>query len=644
MRPSAHVNGAANTRIFWSRARQVYQLFLILAAIIQVGPLQHGVAAENVMLGHAFALGGISGDVGHEIAVDSSGDVYCAGSFSATVDLDPGPGTYPVSDSSFSDIYLCKFTNSGVFVWANVISGSQSATIQDISVDHSGNLYCTGFFYGTATFGTTTLSSVAFADAYICKLDPAGGFVWALSLGGSDNDYGYGICFDSVDNVYVTGLYRQTVDFDPGPGVLDLTSAAIHSAFVLKMNPSGGLMWAKSTGGTGYSLGADIDTDPAGDVYVAGRFVGTTDFDPGPGVQNQTSHGNSDIFTWKLSSDGDHRWSTGAGGTASDWAEGLAVDDAGNLVCTGVFDGAVDFDPGPGTTTLNSGNNSRDAFVLKLDSAGQLIWAQAQGGIYSDGGLAISLDSAGNIYSTGYFWDTADFGPGPNTTVLTGMGRFDLYVCKLGPSGALLWTLGMGSGQSDAGNDIVVDDASNVHVTGEFQETIDFDPGPGTLNLTSLGGYDAFVLKLESNSLPEARDDMGQTNADQLLVALSAPHSSSLLANDTGGNTITPLFVSTHDPVSTLGASVHVNANGTFVYDPTSVTALLNLEVGDSMLDTFTYVVSDGTNTDTGTVRIEVYGPGTRLPVASGWGLSILAVALLFTGARSLGRQFRPRS
>jgi len=201
----------------------------------------------------------------------------------------------------------------------------------------------------------------------------------------------------------------------------------------LKLNSAGNFVWVKATGGTNTDkdYGHGIAVDGAGNVYTTGYFAGTADFDPGPGTFNLTSAGIDDIFVSKLDSAGNFIWAKAMGGTSVGEGYGIAVDGAGNVYGTGIFAGTVDFDPGPGSFNLTSVLGNYDIFVSKLNTAGDLVWAKAMGGTDADYGEGIAVDGAGNVYTTGGFYDTVDFDPGPGTFNLTSAGYEDVFVSKL---------------------------------------------------------------------------------------------------------------------------------------------------------------------------------------------------------------------
>ena len=205
-------------------------------------------------------------------------------------------------------------------------------------------------------------------------------FEWAKAFGSSNFDKGNSITVDASGNVYTTGLFSGTVDFDPGAGLFNLTSAGGGTdVFIQKLDASGNFIWAKTFGGTSTDHGNSITVDVFGNVYTAGFFSDTVDFDPGAGLFNLASAGNHDIFIQKLDASGNFIWAKAFGSTSTDFGLSITVDASGNVYATGYFKGTVDFDPGAGTFYLNSAGGSGDFFIQKLDASGNFIWAKAFG-------------------------------------------------------------------------------------------------------------------------------------------------------------------------------------------------------------------------------------------------------------------------
>lgn len=401
---------------------------------------------------------------------------------------------------------LCAFNTSHgqapTFEWAKGMGDANYQYGFGLAEDSNGDVLTIGYFQGTVDFdpnaGVTNLTSQGGYDIYAQKLDANGNLLWAKSVGGTNSDYGYAVTTDNSNNVYLSGRFGGTVDFDPGTGVFNLVSAGGNEIFILKLDASGNFVWAKNMGGTGSDYGRGIALDALGNVYVTGYFSGTADFDPGVGVSNLTSAGNDDIFVSKLDNSGNFVWAKRMGSTSADRAYGITFDPAGFIYTTGIFLNAVDFDPGVGTTTLTS-NGGADIYIQKLDTDGNFIWARHMGSAGNDYGYGIAVDPSSNVVSTGYFVGTADFETGAGTTNLNSIGSTDIFVQKLDQSGNLTWAQQMGGTSGDVGNSITTDAVGNIYTTGFFYSTTDFDPGPGTANLSSLGIADAFIHKLDAS-------------------------------------------------------------------------------------------------------------------------------------------------
>ena len=468
----------------------------LLLIAITLGIFSLNVQAQY-KFGWAVSMGDTNGDFGRSITTDSSGNVYVTGWFEGTVDFDPGAETTDLTSAGGEDIFVLKLDASGKFLWAKAIGGISNDVGASITTDASGNVYVMGLFEEIVDFDpggeTTDLESAGGTDIFVLKLDASGNFLWAKSIGGTSFDYGYSITTDASENVYVTGSFGDTVDFDPGAGEMNLASAGSHDIFVLKLDATGNFLWAKSMGGTFDDRGCSITTDASGNVYVTGWFRETVEFDPG-GTANLTSAGYFDIFVLKLDDSGNFLWAKTMGGTSNDSGYSITTDASENVYVTGSFLGTVAFDPG-GTANLTSVGVA-DIFVLKLDDSGNFLWAKAMGGTSNDVGYSITTDASGNVYVTGMFGDTVDFDPGAGEMNLTSAGSGDIFVLKLDASGNFLWVKTMGGTSNDIGYSITTDALGNSYMTGRFSGMADFDPGAEIMNLTSAGSYDIFVEKL----------------------------------------------------------------------------------------------------------------------------------------------------
>ncbi|MCE3229805.1 MAG: hypothetical protein K0S32_4356 [Bacteroidetes bacterium] len=323
-------------------------------------------------------------------------------------------------------------------------------------------------------------------------------FDWAKKFGSSYMDFVHSMELDASGNIYLTGSFAGSCDFDPSSTVYTLISNATTSdVYVVKLDASGNLIWAKCIGGTGADSGHAIKLDAFGNVYVTGQFAGTADFNPGSGTYNLSSGGGWDGFLLKLNSAGNFVWAQRTNGTGHDHPYAIELDASGNIFTTGRFFGTVDFDPGPNTSTLSA--SLYDIFITKSDPNGNLIWAQQAGGSGYEAGLSLTVDGMGNVCCTGTTNSIpAYFGSGSTAYSFSSNGGKDIFTTKLDPNGNFLWTTGIGGVSDDDVYSVTSDEVGNIYIGGSFGTTVDFDPGPGTHTLTA-SYYDMFITKLDPN-------------------------------------------------------------------------------------------------------------------------------------------------
>ena len=441
------------------------------------------------------------------ITVDSNGNIYNVGFFSGTVDFDPSEGVAELTSAGGSqDFFVSKLDPSGNYLWAKRFGGLGSDTGKSIVADSSGNILVTGDFQATVDFdpGEGEASRTANGGSYdffVLKLSSSGNFLWVNSVGGTGSDSGIFIAVDRDGNCLVTGIFSDVVDFDPSDRVVSLSARDMGlDIFVSKFDTAGKHLWSNRRGGAGTDIGDAIGVDSSGNIYSSGIFAGLVDFDPSNGEANLTSVGTNDIFISKFNPAGVFLWAKQYGGSSSDRNTPIFVDSNGNIYASGDFSGTVDFMPGEGVSNLTAAG-TKDNFILKLDSSGNLSWVKRFGSNGASAtGARTSVDINGNVYYTGAFSGTVDFDPGDVVLELTSSGSSqDIFVSKLNSLGAFVWAKRIGGSSSDSGQAIALDNTGNVYTTGYFTGNIDFDPGDGTANLTSDIGKDIFISKLDSS-------------------------------------------------------------------------------------------------------------------------------------------------
>lgn len=464
---------------------------LVLALCLS---LQWCMAQQTLLWSKGISISPGNSAYGLNIALDGSGNVLQGGYFSGTADFDGGPGVYTLTATGSSETFISKVDGSGNLIWVKKLTGiaGSNSSLTEMKLDASGNIYFTGYFTSTVDFdpgvGTFNMTSNGSYDVFVCKLDASGNFVWAKSVGETNLDFSGSIALDASGNVYVSGYYYNTMDFDPGPGTYTLSAVGQKESFILKLNSAGNFVWAKSFGSLYDDTARALAIDAAGNVWSVGYFADVVDFDPGPGTYTLSTGGC--IYAGhvlKLSSAGNFLMAK-AFTALSGYMDCMSVvlDPSGNLFCSGYFNATVDFDPGPGAFNVSS-TGINDAYVVKMDDLGNLIWVKTLTGPAIEIGSAVTLDSDNNVYLCGNFQGPTDFDPNAGTHTLVTAGGDDAYICKLDANGNFLCASAMGGTGNDFASSIKVDAAANIYITGYFQDTADFDPGLGVVSLSVTG-------------------------------------------------------------------------------------------------------------------------------------------------------------
>lgn len=493
----------------------------LLITILVFCVISTGVAyAQTPQLQWVRQIGNGNGENVTSMITDSLGNIYTTGNFYGTVDFDPGPGVFTLTASQRNNTFISKIDIQGNFLWAKMCGGNSYFSKPAIATDKYRNIYVSESFFDS-TFvdtgaGSMLVKSNGFEgsrSSYIMKFTENGNFVWIKIIGSQtlSSVVITSIAVDDYENVYVTGGFYGTIDFDPDSKVYNLTSNYTDS-YILQLNSSGDFRWVKqykSVDKEAVNGGSYVAVDKLGNIYVSGFFGRSLDLDPGiDTLIIRTQIGEQRSYILKLDSAGNFAWVKSFSVNASlDKGNFIKIDAQGNLNVIGYFNRTTVFDSDTSASELFSSGGG-DAFVLKFNSDGKLLWAKRMGGAGEDFGTWLTTDHSGNIYTTGLFSGIADFDPGSDIKVMTSSLDNNVFITKLDSNGNYIWSKQLGSSVFVT---IDVNPSGEIYVVGSNKGVGDFDPGPNILYLSSFGETDIFIEKLKEMPLALSEPSMPVT-------------------------------------------------------------------------------------------------------------------------------------
>jgi len=389
----------------------------------------------NGNLKWAKSIGGIRDDRANLIDIDKNGNIYIIGNYRDTVDFDPNSSVFNLnaSSSTTSEMFLLKIDSMGNFKYAFAFSSPSGIESEDLLIDGDTSIYLTGIFRDSVDFDVSTsqnfLISKGNRDCFVVKLDSAANLVWAKSIGGFSNESGAGLALDGNNNLYVTGSYVLTVDFDPGAGVDTLTSRRGLDAFLVKFNNNGNYQWSRSYGGEGLDEGTDVSISESGKIILTGTHSDTIFLDYNSNSNFLTSNGFFDIFLLALDTNGVLLHQRSIGGPSIDRSYKLVSSRDSSLFLIGGFQDSVDF--GISGTPKSVSRGFEDGFVLELDENLNSQWIGQIGGPNIDQIASLNISSSSSFILSGFYYPMADLDPTSMTQMPTNFGFADLFVLKI---------------------------------------------------------------------------------------------------------------------------------------------------------------------------------------------------------------------
>jgi hypothetical protein len=389
---------------------------------------------ENGDLLWAKSIGGMGEDLGR-IINDYGTTIIVSGTFSQTVDFDPGAGVESKTSNGGTDVFILALDDNGDFLWVKTMGGPANESIGGQALNSSNDIIVTGGFNDNMTVDVdgapVTISSEGGLDVFFMQMDiTAGAIDWLKTVGSTGGDSGAGLVVKANDNILITGRYQNIMDIDPSANDFSLSSDGGYSVFLIEYDNQGDFVNGFSFDSSSDMEAYDIELDDNENIYLTGYFKATVDFDVKAGITNISSNGGQDCYVVKLTSMKNLVWAINYGGIGLDQSFGLEVASNGDVYTVGRYSNVVDFDPGTGVANETADGSSFDIFIHKLNSLGDFGFVNTFGEAGSDLARGLALDNNGNMYVGGIFGGIIDFNPSTGITELTAEGPADGFLIK----------------------------------------------------------------------------------------------------------------------------------------------------------------------------------------------------------------------
>lgn len=433
--------------------------------------------------------------------MDPWGNIVVAGTFTSIVDFDHGPHTRLDTAVGIYDMFLAKYDAYGNLLWVHSLGNNNPEKIKALEVDANGNIYAAGEFTRVMDFdpgpGVYNLSVVGYADIFLWSLKPNGDFNFARAYGDGSLESPNDISVNSSGDIVMTGFYWGTGDMDPTTGYAPLFNNGLSDIFVMRLSSAGTILWVRGFGAGDEDQGLNVKITDNKEIFLQGFFEDSVDFDPdtlSSAVYYLDEAQDGPGFFLHLSPQGTFKKAFASPLVP----QKMVLNNNEELFFSGYFTGSKDFNPDTNATfTLNAVGAQTPYFVWKFDTAWTFDWAVHWGEAeIGKNSLSLSRDGSEGVMISAPYWGSIDLDPGNGIRSANAVGQSDIFVAQIDSAGQLNFGHSWGTPNRDYPALAMVNITGEIYVAGRFEGTMDMDPDTSISDLAQSFGLESFMLKL----------------------------------------------------------------------------------------------------------------------------------------------------
>lgn len=373
-------------------------------------------------------------------------------------------------------------------------TGRMPRVIRGVANDGAGGVFISGSFFGEVELGSAELISNGWSDVLVGRIDSGGRVLWLHSFGGRGTDISPDVVADSQGRALLTGMVSAGAQV----GEEKIETLGGSDAFTAQLSPEGNVLWLQTVGGKAADSGNEIAIDEEDNVLVAANSYGMVK----AGNTTLKHRGGMDGFLLKYNASGELHWVRQIAGPADEQMRGIATDRNGNVAVVGEFTDTVDVSG----EAMTAASGQRDAFVARYTPRGALLWSQRFGGLGEDYARGVDIDESGNLYVTGVFSGSVNFG---DITLESSEKKEQLFILRLSPDGEVQWARGITGSGSGHGCELDVNQPGHVLIGCDVMGELGVDGK----SVESVGRRDSFVAVFDTDGNAKNLVALGTTIA-----------------------------------------------------------------------------------------------------------------------------------